>query len=97
MNKINAVIALVVAGSCIEAVASSNELQSQLMNIASEEAVIATIGTNKLMMLYGTANPLPIIARWNLIERKSNLNKEQIDQINNLEQQKQIILQQAKQ
>ena len=75
--------------------ALADELQFKLMYIASEEATIANIGANKTMMLYGTSNPLPIINRWNSIEKRPALTKEQISAINELEQEKQELLKQA--
>lgn len=75
--------------------AYADELQYHLMYIASEEAAIANIGANKTMMLYGTSNPLPIINRWNTIQNRPALSKEQISAINELEQDKMTILKQA--
>lgn len=72
--------------------AHADELQFHLMHIASEEAAIANIGANKVMMLYGTANPLPIINRWNTLEKKPALTDEQIAAINELEQEKLTLL-----
>lgn len=71
----------------------ADDLQTQLINIAAQEAQIANIGANKLMMLYGTQNPIPIINRWNQIERRPSLTDEQISQINELESRKQQLLQ----
>jgi hypothetical protein len=47
------------------------------------------------MMLYGKDNPLPIINRWNQIEKRPTLTDNQIEQINALEAQKQAILKQV--
>ena len=77
------------------AFADSGYIQSKLMSIAAEEAQIANIGANKYMMLYGKDNPLPIINRWNQIEKRPTLTDNQIEQINALEAQKQAILKQA--
>jgi hypothetical protein len=63
------------------------------MQIASEEAQIANIGANKVMMLYGIDNPVAKIKRWNVIEHKEPLNNTQLEQINKLEQLKLNILQ----
>lgn len=68
-------------------------IQQQLMQIASEEAQIANIGANKVMMLYGIDNPIAKINRWNTIEHKEPLNNTQLEQINKLEQLKLNILQ----
>lgn len=69
-----------------------NELQAKLMDIAAQEAKIANIGANKYMMLYGTNNPIPIINRWNDLEKHPKLSQDQIDQINQLEKLKKQIL-----
>lgn len=71
-------------------------LQQQLIRIASEEAEIANIGSNKTMMLYGIANPISTINKWNFIEHKPALTNFQINQINALELEKQKILKQVK-
>ena len=71
-------------------------LQQQLINIASEETEIANIGSNKTMMLYGIANPISTINKWNFIEHKPALTNFQINQINALELKKQKILKQVK-
>lgn len=73
-------------------VANAEELQPQLMSIAAEEAQIANIGANKYMMLYGLNNPLPVIQRWNTLQKHPQLTQEQVSQINQLEHQKQQIL-----
>ncbi len=65
------------------------------MNIASEEASIAGIGSNKYMMLYGKDNPIPRIERWNKIQQRPALNNDQIEQINRLEITKKQLLQGA--
>ncbi len=70
----------------------ADDLQSKLMDIAAQEAQIANIGANKYMMLYGKSNPLPIINRWNELEKHPPLTQDQIDQINALEKTKQKIL-----
>ena len=67
-------------------------LQQQLMSIASQQAQIAGIGANKVMMLYGVGNPIAIINKWNDVQHKTPLTNEQIMQINQLEAQKQAIL-----
>lgn len=72
--------------------ANANELQSRLMQIAAQEAEIANIGANKYLMLYGANNPIPIINRWNQIEKRPILTETQINQINALELKKQEIL-----
>ena len=71
-------------------------VQQQLMDIASQEAVIANIGANKAMMLYGVSNPMEVIERWNKMEQKPKLSSYQIEQIKSLELQKQNILKQEK-
>lgn len=71
-------------------------LQSELMQIASQEAAIVNIGANKYMMLYGVNNPIPIINRWNEIEKRPALTKTQIEQINALELKKHEILKSQK-
>ncbi len=76
--------------------ADDSYLQQQLMQIAADEAIIANIGANKAMMLYGTNNPMKIIERWNMIEQKPVLTNYQIEQIMLLEIQKQKILHQEK-
>ena len=73
-------------------IARADNLQSQLMKIAQQEARIANIGDNKYMMLYGIDNPIAIIKRWTQIEQRPRLNEQQITKINILEQQKQEIL-----
>lgn len=75
--------------------ANADNLQSKLMSIAAEEALIANIGANKYMMLYGKDNPIPVINRWNQIEQRPALTDEQISQINSLEADKQQILKQV--
>ena len=75
--------------------AFADSVQDKLMSIAAEEAQIANIGANKYMMLYGKNNPLPIINRWNQIEKRPILTDNQIAQINDLESQKQVILKQV--
>ena len=70
-------------------------IQQQLVDIANQEAQIAHIGANKAMMLYGVANPLVIISRWNSIANKPPLTNVQIEQINTLEIQKHNLLQQV--
>jgi hypothetical protein len=72
----------------------ADNLQSNLMSIAAQEAQISNIGANKAMMLYGIGNPITVINRWNQIEQRSALSDEQIRQINVLEAQKQQMLQQ---
>lgn len=67
-------------------------IQQKLMDIASEEAQIAGIGANKYMMLYGKANPIAQINRWNAIQHRPNLTDAQIAQINELEATKQSLL-----
>ena len=62
------------------------------MSIASQQAQIAGIGANKVMMLYGVGNPIAIINKWNDVQHKTPLTNEQIMQINQLEAQKQAIL-----
>lgn len=74
------------------AYADNTAVQSQLMDIAAQEAQIANIGANKYMMLYGKNNPIPIINRWNSIEHRPALTDDQIAQINKLETQKQQLL-----
>lgn len=81
---------------CLLGSAYANELQSQLMNIASEEAKIANIGANKSMMLYGKSNPIPLINKWNALEKKPNLTSDQILAINELEKQKLELIQSSK-
>ena len=71
----------------------ADELQPQLMNIASQEAAIAHIGSNKAMMLYGTGDTLAVIKRWNKIEHRPTLSDEQLSQITVLENQKHLPLQ----
>ena len=71
-------------------------LQQQLINIASKEAEIVNIGSNKTMMLYGVANPISTINNWNFLEHKPALTNFQINQINALELEKQNILQQVR-
>lgn len=87
------------AASLIPCIAFATEvphdLQSKLMSIAAEEAQIANIGANKYMMLYGKANPIPVINRWNQTEQRPALTDSQISQINELENKKQRILQQV--
>lgn len=75
---------------------SSQAVQSELMQIAAQEAQIANIGANKYMMLYGVNNPIPIINRWNEIEHHPQLTKVQIEQINILELKKHEILKSQK-
>ncbi len=70
--------------------------QSELMQIAAQEAQIANIGANKYMMLYGVNNPIPVINRWNQIEKRSALTEAQIEQINALELKKHEILKSQK-
>lgn len=89
----NYVPILVALGILSYSEVNADELQAQLINIAAQEAQIANIGANKLMMLYGTENPIPIINRWNQIERRPSLTDAQIVQINELESQKQKLLQ----
>lgn len=81
---------------CLISTVYANELQSQLMRIASDEAKIANIGANKSMMLYGKSSPIPIINKWNAIEKKPNLTSEQISAINELEQQKLELIKSSK-
>lgn len=76
-------------------IAYATDLQVQLMEIAAQEANIANIGANKIHMLYGINNPLPVINRWNKLEHHSALTKDQLEQINLLELQKQAILSKA--
>ena len=71
---------------------ANTTLQQQLLSIASQEAQIAGIGANKINMLYGVANPIPIIEKWNLVQNKPALTELQIKQINELEHQKHILL-----
>lgn len=82
---------LVVIGSWL-AYADNAAIQSQLMDIAAQEAQIANIGANKYMMLYGKNNPISIINRWNSMEHRPALTDDQIVQINKLEAQKQQLL-----
>lgn len=84
-------VALVASGIGL-AYADNTAVQSQLMDIAAQEAQIANIGANKYMMLYGKNNPIPIINRWNSIEHRPALTDDQIAQINKLETQKQQLL-----
>jgi hypothetical protein len=83
--------------SIYSVIADNLGLQQQLVNIASKEAEIANIGANKVMMLYGISNPIPIINNWNSIEHKAPLTNFQINQINVLELEKQKILKQVMQ
>ena len=71
----------------------ADDLQSRLMDIAAKEAQIAGIGANKVNMLYGINNPIPIINRWNELENHPKLTAEQIEQISALENTKQQYLQ----
>ena len=77
---------------CLSTFAVSPEVQSQLMDIASQEAAIANIGANKVAMLYGTNSPIPTINRWNSVAHRPALTEEQIEQINALEAQKQDLI-----
>ena len=72
--------------------ADSIDLQQKLIDIASQEAQIANIGQNKMMMLYGTSNAFIKINKWLEIEHKGGLTQEQIEQIKVLEQQKFSVL-----
>jgi hypothetical protein len=83
--------------SIYSVIADNLGLQQQLVNIASKEAEIANIGANKVMMLYGISNPIPIINNWNSIEHKAPLTNFQINQINVLELEKQKMLKQVMQ
>ncbi len=80
------VISMALSMQCI--FADNSKLQEQLMLIASQEAEIANIGANKTTMLYGIGDVFAIINRWNYIENKPSLNNQQIEQIKQLEQQK---------
>ena len=79
----------------IIAFADSALVQQKLIDIASEEARIANIGSNKSMMLYGEKNALDTINQWNKIQNKPNLSGDQIDQIQHLENIKQKLLKQC--
>ena len=85
-------IALLAALGCSLVYADNAVIQSQLMDIAAQEAQISNIGANKYMMLYGKNNPIPIINRWNSMEHRPALTDDQIAQINKLEAQKQQLL-----
>lgn len=74
----------------------ADDLQSRLMDIASKEAQIAGIGANKINMLYGVNNPIPIINRWNELQNHPKLTSEQIEKITTLEEAKQQYLQEHK-
>lgn len=79
--------------SVLTCFAEATALQTQLMNIAAQEAEIAGIGTNKYMMLYGKDSPIPKIERWNEIQQRPALTVNQIQQINRLELTKKQLLQ----
>ena len=72
--------------------ADNTMLQQQLVSIASQQAQIAGVGANKVMMLYGVGNPIAVINRWNDVTNKPPLTQAQVYQINQLEVQKQSIL-----
>lgn len=86
---------LILSFLLIVTVTYATDLQSQLMEIAAQEAKIANIGANKAHMLYGINNPIPVINRWNELEHHHALTEEQVEQINQLETQKQAILSKA--
>lgn len=67
-------------------------VETALLQIAQEEAYIANIGSNKLSMLYGINNPIPIINRWHKLQNKKPLTNEQIRKINILENKKKNFL-----
>lgn len=95
-NNLNPKILQLMGLGLITASVFADDLQYKLMSIASKEAQIAGIGANKVNMLYGTNNPIPIINRWNELENHPKLTSEQIDQINALEKTKQQYLQEHK-
>jgi hypothetical protein len=84
--------ALIISLMLMVTVAYATDLQVQLMEIAAAEAKIANIGANKAHMLYGINNPILIINRWNGLEHHPALTEDQIEQIKQLEAQKQSIL-----
>lgn len=86
------IVFIATANYCL---ANSSDLQTQLMDIASQEAEIAGIGANKYMMLYGKDNPIPKIERWNEIQQRPALNVNQLKRINQLENTKKQLLQGA--
>lgn len=92
MKPLNLPTLLIALTLCHIAYADSNFIQAQLMDIAAKEAQIANIGANKYMMLYGKNNPIEIINHWNEVEHHPALNNEQINQINQLELEKQQLL-----
>lgn len=91
----NAVLIALLGVAAFSANALDSMTQSKLMDIAAKEAQIANIGANKYMMLYGAGNPIPIINRWNNIEHRPALTDDQVNQIQQLELEKQNFLKQV--